>query len=541
MTMPSPPRRPERSWWAGNGAATLLVAVVLVLAAGAVLHGVGAPGAGNLLWAGSGAAGAGYSLWMTLESLRHGRLGVDLIAVLALVGAVAVGEYLAAGVIAVMVESGRALESGAAGRAPRDLGALLARAPRFARRVGDDGLETIPVEDIRMGDRLVAGTGEMLPADGVLLTAAVLDESVLTGESLPAERGAGDPVRSGVVNAGAPVEMRATATAAASTYAGVIRLVADAGASQAPFVRLADRYALWFLGVSVAASGTAWALAGPARAVAVLVVATPCPLILAAPIALVAGLSQAARRGVIIKGGAVLERLARCTTVLIDKTGTLTGGHPTLSDVVTAGAVSAPELLTLAASLDQLSPHVLAHAVVASARGRGCELTVPEAVREVPGAGIEGIVAGRPVAVGKADWVGMAGSPRWAGRARRRARLDGSSTVFVGVDDHPAGVLLFDDPVRPDAARTIRGLRVSGIDRVVMVTGDRIEVADAIGAVLGVDEVLADRSPEEKLDAVRIERRRAPTLMVGDGVNDAPAPAPAGRGRATGCRRRHAA
>jgi heavy metal translocating P-type ATPase len=392
------------------------------------------------------------------------------------------------------------------------------------------------VEALEPADLVMVGAGEVVPTNGTLISAAVLDESALTGESLPVERAVGEPLQSGVVNAGSPFEMRVTARAAESAYAGVIRLVQEAEASQAPFVRLADRYALWFLFVTAAVAGVAWALGGASRAVAVLVVATPCPLILAAPVALVSGLSRAARRGVVIKGGAVLERLARCTTLLIDKTGTLTSGRPALAGVVAAGTVPPEEILALAGSLDQVSAHVLAHAVVDAATARHCQLTLPDRVVEVPGQGIRGVVDGRQVALGKAAWVGVTGAPTWAKTARRRAQLDGSMTVFVAVDGVPAGVLVLDDPVRPDAAKTMRSLRRRGIRRIVMVTGDRLEVADSVGAVIGVDEVLAERSPAEKLDAVSAERQRAPTIMVGDGVNDAPALALADVGVAMGAR-----
>jgi heavy metal translocating P-type ATPase len=465
---------------------------------------------------------------------------VDAIALLAVAGALAVGEPLAAAVIAVMLASGRFLESWAAGRARRDLHALLARAPRTARRYSGGTLMSVELGEVEPGDRLLIAPGEVVPVDGILAGGpAVLDEAALTGEALPVERPGGDTVRSGVINAGDPFDLTASASAAESTYAGIVRLVADAESSQAPFVRLADRYALWFLLVSLVGAGAAWAAAGPGRAVAVLVVATPCPLILAAPVALVSGLSVAARRGVVVKGGAVLERLGRCTTVLLDKTGTLTSGRPALMAVVESGEISADRLLSLAASLDQVSHHVLAAAVVHAAAQRGCELSLPEEVQEQQGQGIRGTVSGHQVAVGKASWCGIdgsAGQPDWVKAARRRARLDGAITVFVAVDGRPAGVLVLDDPIRPDAGRTVRALRASGISRVVMVTGDRADVADQVGIVIGVDEVLAERTPAEKLDAVRLERRRAPTMMVGDGINDAPALALADVGVAMGAR-----
>ncbi len=506
------------------------------LVVGGSLHLAGAVVQGDLAWAIGGIAGAAYSLWTMVDSLRRGRLGVDAIAFLALVGALAVGEYLAAAVVAVMSASGRALEGWAAGRASHDMRSLLQRAPRTAHRYEGEALSTVEAQEVGPGDRLLVGVGELVPADGTLASSAVLDESMLTGEPLPVQRGAGEAVRSGVVNAGTPFDMRVTAPAAKSTYAGIVRLVSEAESSPAPFVRLADRYAIWFLIVSVVTAGAVWAAFGAARAVAVLVVATPCPLILAAPVAWVAGLSRAARRGVIVKGGGVLERLGRCSTLLIDKTGTLTSGRPALVATIAAGQFSSQEVLTMAASIDQVSPHVLAGAIVQAAVSQNCDLELPRDVEEAAGQGLRGNVDGHLVAVGTADWVGVAGAPDWARTARRRARRDGSLMVFVSIDGNPAGVLVLDDPVRPDAARTVRSLRRSGIGRIVMVTGDRYEVAESVGTVIGVDDVMAERSPAEKLDVVRAERQLAPTIMVGDGVNDAPALALADVGVAMGAR-----
>jgi heavy metal translocating P-type ATPase len=520
--------------WSRSYVPVLVTALCLVV--GGILELAGASEAAHGVWGAGGALGAVYAAWAVVGSLRRGRLGVDVIALLALVGALLVGEYLAAAVIGVMVASGRALEAWAASRARRDLHALLARAPRSARRRSGAALETVALDAVGPGDLLLVGSGELVPVDGIMVTPGVLDESALTGEPVAVERETGEAVRSGVENAGGPLELRATTTAADSTYAGIVRLVAEAESTPAPFVRMADRYALWFLVVTLALAGIGWAIAGPARAVAVLVVATPCPLILGAPVAFVSGLSRAARRGVVVKTGGVLERLARSRTLLFDKTGTLTSGHPTLSTIVAARSVPPGEILALAASLDQVSPHVLADAVVRAAVERSCALVVPEDVTEVAGRGIRGVVDGRRVAVGKAEWVGLHGTPGWARGARRRARLDGALTVFVAVDDEPAGVLVLVDNLRPDAPATIRALRRDGIERIVMVTGDRMEVAETVGAVIGVDQVLADRTPAEKLDVVTLERERAPTVMVGDGINDAPALALADVGVAMGAR-----
>ena len=534
--------RGARAWLARRAAPLLLAVTAAGTAAGGVAWLAGAGGTADVMWLGVAICGLAYACWVAVAGIAHGRLSVDVIALLALAGAIAVDELLAAAVISVMLASGRALEEWAAYRARHDLSALLARAPRTARRYRNGSVETIPLDQVVAGDLLLVASGDVVPVDGTLAAgAAVLDESALTGEALPVQHGRGDALRSGTVNAAGPFDLRATTSAADSTYAGIVRLVSEAENAQAPFVRLADRYAMWFLPLSLAVAGVGWALGGAARAVAVLVVATPCPLILAAPVALVSGLSAAARRGIVVKNGGVLERLARCTTVLLDKTGTLTAGQPAVTAVVPAGAppektLAPDEILGLAATLDQASGHVLATAVVRAAVERGCPLGQPADVTERAGQGIEGTVAGRLVRLGRAEWAGVQGTPPWVRAVRRRAWLDGALTVFVAVDGTPAGALLLEDRIRPDARQTIRALRRGGITRVVLATGDRAEAASAVGALTGVDEVLAELTPGGKLDAVRREQRRAAVIMTGDGINDAPALALADVGVAMGAR-----
>ena len=517
---------------------SLATVAVTGLASGGLAYLLGSRDAARVVWATTAAIGVVPATWWVIDALRRRKVGVDAIAVLALVGTLVVQEYLAGAVIVVMLAGGRLIEARASARARRELRSLLARAPRIVHRYLGDELTSPPLHEVQPGDLLLVQPGEVVPVDGLIeRDVAVLDESALTGEPLPVEHGAGDAVRSGVLNAGGPFDLRATTTATESTYAGIVRLVEEAEASSAPFVRLADRYALAFLVVSLAVAGTAWLESGDlVRAVAVLVVATPCPLILAAPVAIVSGLSRAARRGVVVKGGAALEQLARGEILLFDKTGTITAGRPTVAEVVTAGPFESDSVLRLAASLDQVSPHVLATAVVRAARVRSLALTLPSEVEEVPGHGVRGIVGSHRVAVGKASWVSALPSDRWVRSVRRRAELDGAVAVFVQVDGAPAGALLMDDPVRADAARTMRQLRRDGIRRIVMVTGDREENAQTVGAVIGVDEVLAERSPDEKVAAVRLEQRSGPTIMVGDGINDAPALALADVGVAIGAR-----
>ena len=519
---------------AGRAAAVLLVGALGGLLIGILLQITVGPGPAAAAWAATTVLGLVPAVWWLIDGLRQRRPGVDVIAVLALVGTLVVGEVLAGAVIAVMLATGRTLEARAEARAGRELRALLDRAPRVAHRERDGVIATIPINEVHAGDVLLIRPGEVVPVDGRLLDAtATLDESALTGEPLPVAHAEGDAIPSGVVNAGSPIRLRATTDAAASTYAGIIRLVRSAQASSAPFVRLAGRYAVILVPLTLALAGGAWAVTGdPVRAVAVLVVATPCPLILAAPIAIVAGLSRAARRGVVVKGGSALERLAVGRTLLLDKTGTLTGGHPVLTRVE---GEDPAQILRLAASLDQMSPHVLASAIVRAATARHLPLTLPELATEEPGLGVRGRVDDHDVAVGRATWVADV-LPDWAARVRRRAARDDSMAVYVAIDGELRGVLLFDDPMRADAARTIRRLRECGIERLVLVTGDRADVAETVGAALGIDEVLAERTPAEKVEAVVLESAHAPTIMVGDGINDAPALAAAGVGVALGAR-----
>jgi heavy metal translocating P-type ATPase len=507
------------------------------LVAGVAAATADASAVATVLWVTATVVGLAYSTVMIAVAVRRRQPSVDVIAWLALVGALLVGEPAAGAVIAVMLFTGGVLEARASARARRELGLLAARAPRIARRMSPHGIEQIDVGQVAVGDRLLVGAGEIVPVDGRLTEAGVFDESALSGEANPVDRRAGDDVRSGVINAGSATTMIATRAAAESTYAGVVRLVEQAQADTAPFVRLADRFAVAFVPFTLVVAGLAWAITGdPVRAVAVLVVATPCPLLLAAPIAIMSGLSRAARHGVILKGGAALERLAAGRVLLFDKTGTLTRGRPALTDVITAGGMAADEVLRLAACIDQASAHVLAATIVTAARDRGLKLSAASDVREKHGYGVEGSTDGHTVRLGKTGWVVGGPIPGWVRRARRRAALDGSLTVFVAVDGRPAGVLLLADPLRPDAPRMMRALRQAGITRMVLVTGDRSDIAETIGRIVGVDAVYADRDPAEKLAIVQAEQQSAPTIMVGDGVNDAPALAAAGVGVALAVR-----
>jgi heavy metal translocating P-type ATPase len=521
----------------------LLAAIaMLALVVGGIAHLVGAAVLGDDIWraaVGLLAVDVAFEVLRTIAIERH--MGVDMIALVAMVGSLALGEELAGLIVGIMFTGGSTLESLASARARRELTSLIQRAPKVAQRKRGDGLEEVPVEQVKAGEVLIVRTGEVIPVDGTVLSdEAVVDTSALSGEALPVTVGRDMTVLSGAANAGAPFELRADRPAIESAYAALVRLVEQAQAQRAPFVRMADRYAGFFLPTTLLLAGSAWALSGEAvRALAVVVVATPCPLILAAPIALVSGLSRAARAGVIVKGAGTIETLGQTRTMLFDKTGTLTVGTPKIREIVPRDSLQPSELLRLAASVDQMSAHVLGDALVQGSRDAGLALDAPLGIREAPGLGIEGTVDGQRVAVGSRTFLRDAGIPAHeVGAGAAVMGYDsGEARVLVGVDGHLAGVIVMADELRPDSGTIVERLRAEGVRHVAMVSGDRRSVAERIGRELDVDRVYAEQSPQDKLEVVRSignEPSLRPVAMVGDGVNDAPALAIADVGIAMG-------
>jgi heavy metal translocating P-type ATPase len=474
-----------------------------------------------------------------VRDLLAGRMGVDSVALVAMLGALALLQTLAGIVIAIMYAGGNLLEDIAVARAERDLKSLIDRAPRTAHRRIASTIEDVPIEQVTVGDDILVRAGEIVPVDGIITSQiATIDEAALTGEPIPASRQAGELARSGSLNAGDSFEIRASAVASDSTYAGIVRMVSAAQTAKSPFIRLADRYALLLLPITLVIAGPAWFFSGdPVRALAVLVAATPCPLILAAPVAFIAGVAQAAKRGILVKGSGPLEALARTHTVMFDKTGTLTVGGARLVAIEVSPGHFTDEVLRIAGSLEQASHHVVAAAIVQAATTKGLKLSIPSRVHETMGSGLEGLVDGQLVRVGSHQLVYGPRKPEsWAVRALRRAAWRSALSVFVAIDGRTIGAILLADELRRETPRAIQSLRTAGVSRIVMVTGDRADAAETIAAALDLDAVLADREPADKLDAVATEQRQNPTAMVGDGINDAPALAAANVGIAMGAR-----
>jgi heavy metal translocating P-type ATPase len=509
----------------------------LILGAGAWT--VGRNDLAEWCWAGGTVPVAIGLLGSMVRDFFSGRVGVDSVAFLSMFVAVLLGQNLAGIVIAIMYAGGNLLEDIALARAERDLRSLIDRAPRVAHRRGASVIEDIPIDQVAVGDDILVRAGEVIPVDGVITSqAAMIDEAALSGEPIPILRQIGELARSGSLNVGESFEIRASATAGESTYAGIVRMVSAAHTGKAPFIRLADRYALVFLPFTLLIAGAAWFFStDPVRGLAVLVAATPCPLILAAPVAFIAGIARAAKLGILVKGSGPLEALARAHTVMFDKTGTLTVGGARLVAIEVAPDQRPDEALRLAASLEQASHHVVAAAIVEAATAKGLKLASPTQVRETMGSGLQGVIEGRVFRVGSHQMVHGARRPEtWAARALRRAAWRSALSVFVSADGQAIGAVLLADELRRETPRAIQALRTAGVSRIVMVTGDRADTAETIGAALDLDAVLADREPVDKVDAVATEQRQNPTVMVGDGINDAPALAAANVGIAMGAR-----
>nr|WP_274638511.1 heavy metal translocating P-type ATPase [Microbacterium bovistercoris] len=516
----------------------VIVVTVLVLAAVLVLTGIGGERAGRwlaIVWV---ALVVVYTLVGMVRDVMRGHVGLDILAVVAMVATLAVDEYIASLIIVLMLSGGEALEDVAARRAKRDLTSLLDRSPRDAHVLADrrdgtgEAVADVPVEDVEVGDLLLVRPGEVVPVDATLLAEeSSFDESSLTGESLPVTRHIGDEVPSGAVNGERAVRIRALRRSGDSQFQQIVALVHEAEKSRAPVVRIADRFAVPFTAVSLILAAIAWGLSGdPVRFAEVLVLATPCPLLIAAPVAFLAGLSRGAKTGLIMKSGAVIEQLARVRVAAFDKTGTLTRGRPELVEVRPANGFGADDVLRLAASAEQYSSHALAAGVRQAAIDRGMPLAASADAREVATNGVTAVIEGRTVTVGKPAFIASL-----VPALQRTSLAPGQAAAYVAIDAAFAGSLVLADAPRTEAGEVIGWLREHGVERIVMLTGDARSTAESIAADVGITEVESELLPGEKVHFAAQLRPR-PVMMVGDGINDAPVLAASDIGVAMGAK-----
>jgi heavy metal translocating P-type ATPase len=483
----------------------------------------------DIPWAIGGFIGLIPSIKWVLDELKDKQMGSDVLAIFSIVGALAIREFFAAAVISFMLASGRALESWAEGRADFALKSLIDRMPKLANRITKTGqLEVIKIEDVEINNRLLVKSGEIVPVDGIAQETCYLDQSALTGEPMPVLLEKAGSVISGTINAGNAFEMIASGNVSQSTYSGIVTMVRNSRAQSSPNIRLANKWALRFVPITMAMAALTFLLTGDAtRTVAVLVVATPCPLILAVPIALVSGMSRATKSGAVIKGGAVLEKLSKAEVVLLDKTGTVTHGGPVITEIVTSSGITHEYALQMAASLDQYSPHVVAKSLVNEAKNRGISLLSASNVVEEHGKEVSGEIYGVLIRVGAAP----TDLPSWA-------NLKQPLIVALHINNQLIAIFGLEDPIRSESKKTISDLHKLGVIEIVMVTGDKEGTASIVASELGINRVIANSSPETKLNVVHEYRNKVSgsVIVVGDGINDAPALAASDVGIAMGAR-----
>lgn len=465
------------------------------------------------------------------DDFRHGTYGLDVLALTAIIVSVLLHQQWAAIVVVIMMTGGEALEDFAERRAHRELRALLERAPQFAHVLRGRKILDVAASDVQASDKILIKIGETVPVDAVILEGtSSFDESSLTGESLPVSKDVHGTILSGSINLDAVVTAKALRSAADSQYQQIVKLVENAAASQAPFVRLADRYSIPFTIVAYIIAGAAWYIGHDAlRFLEVIVVATPCPLLLAAPIALMSGMSRASKQGIIVRTGSALEKLAEAKTFGFDKTGTLTIGQPEVQDIIALKPYSKNEILGMAASLESSSVHVLAQAIVRAADSRHFSYTKAKHTQEASGQGMLGMLHGKQVLVGQQTLLAKHAV------VVERKYIAKQTVTYVAVDGVLAGVITFNDEPRPETKATLDQLRGFGVKNFLMITGDNKSTAQAVARKVGIDTVYANATPGDKLRTIE-QVKAHPAVFVGDGVNDAPVLTAADIGIALGAR-----
>lgn len=467
-------------------------------------------------------------LWEMIQTLKQGKWGVDLLAIIAVVSTMLVRQYWAALMILFMLTGGDSLEDYAASQAGKELQSLLDNSPRIAHKLVNGVVTDVKVEDLKVGDTIVIKPGNQVPVDGVISKgASSFDQSSLTGESVPVDKTVGEELMSGSINGDVAVEMKVTKEAKDSEYQQIVELVKSSQAQPAKFVKMADRYAVPFTIISLVIGIAAWIISGdPVRFVEVMAVASPCPLLLAAPVAWVSGMSSMSRHNIIVKSGTTLEKLARAETFAFDKTGTLTENQLVIDQIVTVDETySHEQIKQLAASAEQQSSHIIASSLVKAVPKS--DLLPASDVKETTGQGLTAIVAGKAIKVGKRSFV----------TSEDDVKNVNTTAIYVAINGNYAGYITFKDQMRPETAKTLATLRRQGVNHIMMLTGDHEDVAKKIGEAAGVDDIRHDLLPAQKIEAIKqVPKQQRPVVMVGDGVNDAPSLTAADVGIAMGAK-----
>ncbi len=478
-------------------------------------------------------------IYETIKEVLKRNWGADIIAVLAIITSLLLGQYLAGAIIIIMLSGGRALEDFALQNASDALKKLAENAPRIAHLVKEKEIVDVKVDTIRESDVLLVKPGELIPVDGVIIKGETsLNEAALTGEPVPAHKAYNSAVLSGSVNLDNPVQIRAIRQASESKYEQIVNLVREAQTTKAPIHRLADRYGAIFTPTTLVIAFVTYLFTqNITNVLAVLVVATPCPLILATPIAIMGGINKSAKRGIVVKNGGSLEKVGQTKAVVFDKTGTLTFGVPKIVEVKNFGMISEKKLLYYAASVERLSAHILAKAVVKEAHDKKIDLTFPENFKESFGKGVKGEIENKEIIVSNVTFLesfGVEIKEDWLRYKKDQNEL-GRLVSFVGVDKKLVGAIVFGDEIRTDIKQIIQNLKDSGIKEVAMLTGDNEKVAHQVASQTGIDIVKAQSLPDEKVSFVNeLKKKHEAVVMVGDGFNDAPALASATVGIALG-------
>lgn len=521
------------------------ILTLVSLGLGSVLHwGLGMDELAHWIWIVTLVIGGIPVIYETVKGMLKRHFATDIVAMLAIIAALALNDAFPGVIIVLMQTGGRALEDYAYKRASSSLDELLARSPRIAHLRQNNAIEDVEVEKINIGDVLVARPGDIIPVDGIISSGfcAQIDESSLTGESLPKSKNVGDRVYSGTINIGSAFEMNASAKSGESQYAKIVELVKRAQQEKAPIQRLADRYALWFTPITIAMSIMGWAITGNLQTIlAVLVVATPCSLIFATPVAIISGINKSARKGIIVKHGAAIEQVGKAEVVIFDKTGTITYGTPKVEEIICLDSSSEDELLYKAASLEQLSSHPVAQMLTVKGYEKFTNLTIPENFREIAGVGVEGLIDGELVSVGSEKIISDANDKdqlvtKFTQDINKRSA--GSKMIaFITINGTVRGVFVFGDRIRQDVPLMVKDLATLGVKQTVMLTGDSAVNAKMVADQAGLTGFAANLLPQDKVSAVKVLKAKyQSTIMVGDGINDAPALASATVGIAMGAR-----